>query len=94
MFVSTFRCFPGFQVKYSCGVSLVFFGQNSINYNMLYGFRLVLVHVPILTRNGPKDLIGETGRCLTYHYYYYYYYFLQKTPCGIHYIRWLPLRVT
>ena len=64
MFVSTYRCFPGFQVKYSCGVSLVFFGQNSINYNMLYGFRLVLVHVPILTRNGPKDLIG-TGRCLT-----------------------------
>ena len=83
--MSTYRCFPGFQVKYSCGASLVFFGQNSINYNMLYGFRLVLVHVPILKRNGLKDLVGKCGRCLTcvdmltanqvvFFYYCYYYY--------------------
>ena len=76
MFVSIYRCFPGFQVKYSCGASLVFFGQNLINYNMLYGFRLVLVHVPILTRNGPKDLIG-TGRCLTC-VDIYIFFFLEK----------------
>ena len=81
MFVSIHRCFPGFQVKHSCGASLVFFGQNSINYNMLYGFRLVLVHVSILTRNGPKDLIGETGRCLTCVYIYIYIY-KEKLACS------------